>query len=107
LRKECCYSPNLDLPTFYGKLRVNGKYITRSFAPIEEYDAALDMLFKWRDDIFSAGENNFADWCKYKSFKFTEMSIYLMRNLKMISNFLKLGDLIQPRRAQKKERLVL
>ena len=46
-------------PYFYGKLRVNGKYITKSFAPIEEYDAALDMLFKWRDDIFSAGENNF------------------------------------------------
>ena len=46
-------------PYFYGKLRVNGKYITKSFAPIEEYDAALDMLFKWRDDIFSSGENNF------------------------------------------------
>ena len=39
-------------PYFYGKLRVNGKYITKSFAPIEEYDAALSMLFKWRDDIF-------------------------------------------------------
>ena len=38
-------------PYFYGKLRVNGKYITKSFAPIEDYEAALDMLFKWREDI--------------------------------------------------------
>jgi glutamate synthase (NADPH/NADH) small chain len=31
-------------PYFYGKLRVNGKYITKSFAPVEDYDAALEML---------------------------------------------------------------
>ena len=46
-------------PYFYGKLRVNGKYITKSFAPIEDYEAALDMLFKWREDIFGAEKNNF------------------------------------------------
>ena len=47
-------------PYFYGKLRVNGKYITKSFAPIEDYEAALDMLFKWREDIFGAEKNNFS-----------------------------------------------
>jgi glutamate synthase (NADPH/NADH) small chain len=39
---------------------VNGKYITKSFAPIEDYEAALDMLFKWREDIFGAEKNNFS-----------------------------------------------
>ena len=31
-------------PYFYGKLRVNGKYITKSFAPVEDYDAALETV---------------------------------------------------------------
>ena len=41
-------------PFFYGKLRVNGKYITKSFAPVEDYDDALEMLYKWREEIFGA-----------------------------------------------------
>ena len=59
-------------PYFYGKLRVNGKYITKSFAPIEEYDAALDMLFKWRDDIFSSGENNFTIGANTKALNYRD-----------------------------------
>ena len=46
-------------PYFYGKLRVNGKYITKSFAPVEDYDAALEMLYKWREEIFGESKNNF------------------------------------------------
>jgi glutamate synthase (NADPH/NADH) small chain len=46
-------------PYFYGKLRVNGKYITKSFAPIEDYDAALEMLYKWKEVIFKESKNNF------------------------------------------------
>lgn len=41
-------------PFFYGKLRVNGKYITKSFAPVEDYDDALEMLYKWREEIFGS-----------------------------------------------------
>jgi len=41
-------------PFFYGKLRVNGKYITKSFAPVEDYDDALEMLYKWRKEIFGS-----------------------------------------------------
>ena len=44
---------------FYGKLRVNGKYITKSFAPVEDYDAALEMLYKWREEIFGENKNKF------------------------------------------------
>ena len=29
-------------PFFYGKLRVNGKYITKSFAPLDDFDIAKD-----------------------------------------------------------------
>ena len=46
-------------PYFYGKLRVNGRYITKSFAPVEDYDAALEMLYKWREEIFGESKNNF------------------------------------------------
>ncbi|EJP72759.1 MAG: hypothetical protein NT02SARS_1634 [SAR86 cluster bacterium SAR86B] len=46
-------------PYFYGKLRVNGRYITKSFAPIEDYDAALEMLYKWREEIFGENKNKF------------------------------------------------
>ena len=41
-------------PFFYGKLRVNGKYITKSFAPVEDYDDALEILYKWREEIFGS-----------------------------------------------------
>ena len=46
-------------PYFYGKLRVNGKYITKSFAPVEDYDAALKILYKWREEIFGENKNKF------------------------------------------------
>jgi hypothetical protein len=38
---------------------VNGKYITKSFAPVEDYDAALEMLYKWKEEIFGESKNNF------------------------------------------------
>ena len=46
-------------PYFYGKLRVNGRYITKSFAPVEDYDAALEMLYNWREEIFGENKNKF------------------------------------------------
>jgi NADPH-dependent glutamate synthase beta chain and related oxidoreductases len=42
-------------PYFYGKLRVNGKYITQSFAPILNIEDAKRHLYKWRDEIIGNG----------------------------------------------------
>ena len=47
-------------PFFYGKLRVNGKYITKSFAPIEDFEIAKNKLLHWREEVFKNQENNFA-----------------------------------------------
>ena len=38
-------------PYFYGKIRLDGKYITKSFAPISDLDEAKVELFKWRDSL--------------------------------------------------------
>ena len=46
-------------PFFYGKLRVNGKYITKSFAPLDNFDIAKDKLLKWKEEVFSAQGNSF------------------------------------------------
>ena len=46
-------------PFFYGKLRVNGKYITKSFAPLDDFDIAKDKLLKWKEEVFSAQGNSF------------------------------------------------
>jgi glutamate synthase (NADPH/NADH) small chain len=46
-------------PFFYGKLRVNGKYITKSFAPLDDFDIAKDKLLKWKEEVFSEQGNSF------------------------------------------------
>ena len=46
-------------PYFYGKLRVNGKYITQSFAPIDDFDTAKEKVYQWRDEILGVDKNNF------------------------------------------------
>jgi glutamate synthase (NADPH/NADH) small chain len=46
-------------PFFYGKLRVNGKYITKSFAPLDDFEIAKDKLLKWKEEVFSAQGNSF------------------------------------------------
>jgi glutamate synthase (NADPH/NADH) small chain len=47
-------------PFFYGKLRINGKYITKSFAPIEDFEIAKNKLLHWREEVFKNQGNNFA-----------------------------------------------
>ena len=47
-------------PFFYGKLRVNGKYITKSFAPLEDFEIAKEKLLKWKEEVFSKQVNNFS-----------------------------------------------
>ena len=45
-------------PYFYGKIRVNGKYITQSFSPISNLDDAKKRLYEWKEEILS-NENSF------------------------------------------------
>ena len=46
-------------PYFYGKLRVNGKYITQSFAPIDDFNTAKEKIYQWREEIMGIDKNNF------------------------------------------------
>ena len=45
-------------PYFYGKFRINGKYKTRSFAPISDIEEAKKRLYEWREEILEK-ENTF------------------------------------------------
>jgi glutamate synthase (NADPH/NADH) small chain len=38
-------------PYFYGKIRLNRKYVTKSFAPITDLDEAKVMLFEWQKEL--------------------------------------------------------
>ena len=40
-------------PFFYGKIRINKKYITKSFAPITSRNEAEKELYIWRDELFN------------------------------------------------------
>ena len=44
-------------PYFYGKIRLNGKYLTKSFSPISDFNAAKDKLYEWRDGLTKNTEN--------------------------------------------------
>ena len=47
-------------PYFYGKIRINGKYITQSFSPISNLDDAKKKLYEWKEEILS-NENSFGN----------------------------------------------
>ena len=47
-------------PYFYGKIRINGKYVTRSFSPISNLDDAKKKLYEWKEEILS-NENSFGN----------------------------------------------
>ncbi len=40
-------------PFFYGKIRLNRKYVTKSFAPITDLDEAKVMLLDWQRELLS------------------------------------------------------
>jgi len=40
-------------PYFYGKIRLNRKYKTKSFAPITDLEEAKTMLYEWRKELLS------------------------------------------------------
>ena len=40
-------------PYFYGKIRHNKKYLTKSFAPITDKQEAIYELYNWRSELLS------------------------------------------------------
>ena len=40
-------------PYFYGKIRLNRKYVTKSFAPITDLDEAKVMLLEWQKELLN------------------------------------------------------
>ena len=44
-------------PYFYGKIRLKGKYHTKSFSPISDFNAAREKLFEWKDELMNSSEN--------------------------------------------------
>jgi len=38
-------------PYFYGKIRLNRKYVTKSFAPITDLESAKAMLYSWQREL--------------------------------------------------------
>ena len=45
-------------PFFYGKIRLNRKYVTKSFAPVTNLDEAKAMLFAWQKELLSKNANS-------------------------------------------------
>ncbi|MDB9885567.1 glutamate synthase subunit beta [Gammaproteobacteria bacterium] len=40
-------------PYFYGKIRLNRKYVTKSFAPIADLESAKVMLYSWQRELLA------------------------------------------------------
>ncbi|MDC1526267.1 glutamate synthase small subunit, partial [Gammaproteobacteria bacterium] len=40
-------------PYFYGKIRLNRKYVTKSFAPITDLEEAKVMLLQWKKELLN------------------------------------------------------
>ena len=40
-------------PYFYGKIRLNRKYVTKSFAPIKDLESAKVMLYSWQRELLA------------------------------------------------------
>ena len=38
-------------PYFYGKIRLKGKYHTKSFSPISDFRAAKEKLYEWKNEL--------------------------------------------------------
>ena len=56
-------------PFFYGKIRLNRKYVTKSFAPVTNLDEAKAMLFAWQKELLSKNANSVSTVSSPKNFK--------------------------------------
>ncbi len=44
-------------PYFYGKIRLKGKYLTKSFSPISDFNTAKEKLYEWRKELILESDN--------------------------------------------------
>ena len=44
-------------PYFYGKIRLKGKYLTKSFSPISDFNTAKEKLYEWKKELTSKSDN--------------------------------------------------
>ncbi len=44
-------------PYFYGKIRLNGKYHTKSFSPISDFNTAKEKLYEWKNQLTENSKN--------------------------------------------------
>ena len=44
-------------PYFYGKIRLKGRYHTKSFSPISDFNAAKEKLYEWKNQLTENSEN--------------------------------------------------
>jgi len=93
-------------PYFYGKIRLNRKYVTKSFAPITDIEEAKIMLFSWKQELLSkdsilskpiAAKENFKSRLEYVEHVAVDND----------SSSWMLGVLTQVKRILKKEKLTL
>ena len=45
-------------PYFYGKIRHGNKYLTKSFAPISDFEEAKSRLYEWKNDLAGKTESS-------------------------------------------------
>ena len=73
-------------PYFYGKIRLKGKYHTKSFSPISDFDAAKEKLYVWQKELMEDKEdtiifqNDRKEYTDYKelnnNFQFLDVGRY-------------------------------
>ena len=56
-------------PFFYGKIRLNRKYVTKSFAPITDLEEAKAMLFDWQRELLNQNNMPLASAPSSENFK--------------------------------------
>ena len=91
-------------PYIYGKIRLNRKYFTKSFAPITDLKEAEEKLLIWRDELVSKKSQSNA----------SEVNTIKSRNeyvdFKSLNNdfqFLEVNRYDQRKKALKREKLIL
>ena len=43
-------------PYFYGKIRLKGRYLTKSFSPISDFNLAKEKLYQWKEEIIAKSD---------------------------------------------------
>jgi len=66
-------------PYFYGKIRHNKKYLTKSFAPITDKQEAIYELYNWKSELLSETKSTALP---YKNGVYTLTSVANIKNIK-------------------------